>query len=687
MFILKGSKENARLGLILLEVEITVKNLSVIAMGRNTSIAFREQLYRLFGNRVNVSNYDVTGNLPTEIEGDLIVVSSTQVEQLIRPYLRENCVVITARRSIDYHEVHKLFEILADTDVLLVNDMQSTTHQTIALLQTLGIDHINYHPYVPSMANCPPLKIAVTPGERELVPDFVEQIIDIKTRLIDITTLVEILIQLDLLAVYAEFLSANYVKDIIGLIKASTAMLHSGNKIKSQLQTIINTVHDGIIATDEQGRITVFNPVAETLLDIEAKSVLGYTSAQLTNQNLLHILGEESSGLETLLKVNQHRLIFNITKMYPEKSNAAKVYTFKDVSEIRRLEETIRRKFIHEQKISRYTFAQILGQSPAIQETLAIARKMADSNSTILIQGESGTGKEMIAQGIHHASPRCRGPFIAVNFAALTESLLESELFGYIEGAFTGANRGGTPGLFEEAHKGTIFLDEIGDAPLSFQVKLLRVLQEQQVRRIGSSKTIPIDVRVIVATNRDLKKLIAEGLFRQDLYYRLNVLPIKVPPLRDRADDILLLAKAFYQSNISKPTHVSADLYFSLVTPNFLQYNWPGNIRELHNVVEYLMHVSSDLPPELQRLPEDLRSMELDGGVSFTENKQLRELVYQKIMRANQRNLSIGRRSLAEKLNLSENKIRKILQDLQQEGLILLQKGRKGLKINVDKVE
>lgn len=664
-----------------------MKNLAVIAMGRNTSIAFREQLHRLFGNRVNVNNYDVSGNLPSMIEGDLIVVSSTQVEQIIRPYLRENCVVITARRSIDYHEVHKLFEIPADTDVLLVNDMQSTTHQTIALLQTLGIDHINYHPYIPGMENCPLLKIAITPGERELVPDFVEQIIDIKTRLIDITTLVEILIQMDLLAVYADFLSANYVKDIISLIKDSTAMLHSGNKVKSQLQTIINTVHDGIIATDEQGRITVFNPVAEMLLAIEAKNVLGYTSAQLTNQNILHILGEESSMQETLLKVNQHRLIVNIAQMYPEKSNSARVYTFKDVSEIRRLEETIRRKFIHEQKISRYTFAQILGQSSAIQATLAIARKMADSNSTILIQGESGTGKEMIAQGIHHASPRCWGPFIAVNFAALTESLLESELFGYIEGAFTGANRGGAPGLFEEAHKGTIFLDEIGDAPLPFQVKLLRVLQEQQIRRIGSSKIIPIDVRVIVATNRDLKKLIAQGLFRQDLYYRLNVLPIKVPPLRDRQDDILLLAKAFYQNNVCKTTHVSADLYFSLITPYFLQYNWPGNIRELQNVVEYLMHVSSNLPPEAQLLPDDLQSVDLVGDASFVENKQLREMVYQKIMQANQRNLSIGRRSLAETLNLPENKIRQIIKELQQEDLIILQKGRKGLKINVDKVE
>lgn len=664
-----------------------MKNLAVIAMGRNTSIAFREQLHRLFGNRVNVNNYDVSGNLPSMIEGDLIVVSSTQVEQIIRPYLRENCVVITARRSIDYHEVHKLFEIPADTDVLLVNDMQSTTHQTIALLQTLGIDHINYHPYIPGMENCPLLKIAITPGERELVPDFVEQIIDIKTRLIDITTLVEILIQMDLLAVYADFLSANYVKDIISLIKDSTAMLHSGNKVKSQLQTIINTVHDGIIATDEQGRITVFNPVAEMLLAIEAKNVLGYTSAQLTNQNILHILGEESSMQETLLKVSQHRLIVNIAQMYPKKSNSARVYTFKDVSEIRRLEETIRRKFIHEQKISRYTFAQILGQSSAIQATLAIARKMANSNSTILIQGESGTGKEMIAQGIHHASPRCRGPFIAVNFAALTESLLESELFGYIEGAFTGANRGGAPGLFEEAHKGTIFLDEIGDAPLPFQVKLLRVLQEQQIRRIGSSKIIPIDVRVIVATNRDLKKLIAQGLFRQDLYYRLNVLPIKVPPLRDRQDDILLLAKAFYQNNVCKTTHVSADLYFSLITPYFLQYNWPGNIRELQNVVEYLMHVSSNLPPEAQLLPDDLQSVDLVGDASFVENKQLREMVYQKIMQANQRNLSIGRRSLAETLNLPENKIRQIIKELQQEDLIILQKGRKGLKINVDKVE
>ena len=172
---------------------------------------------------------------------------------------------------------------------------------------------------------------------------------------------------------------------------------------------------------------------------------------------------------------------------------------------------------------------------------------MAKSDSTVFIQGESGTGKELLAQSIHNDSNRSSGPFVAINFAALSETLLESELFGYVEGSFTGAKKGGSSGLFEAAHKGTLFLDEIGDAPLPFQVKLLRVLQERQIRRVGSIKVIPIDVRVIVATNHNLKEHIKAGLMREDLYYRLNVLPIKMPALRERKEDILPLAYSFYK--------------------------------------------------------------------------------------------------------------------------------------------
>lgn len=657
-----------------------MKSIVVMAAGKNTAIAFREQLYRLLGTSVNIKIYYTGIERPRYIKADVIIFASQEAYNRMHMDVDKKSPMLVARRSINYNEVDKLFEIAPGTDVLLVNDMVSTANQTVALLQTLGIDHINYYSYAPQMINCPHLKTAITPGEKELVPDFVEHVIDIKIRLIDITTLVEILLQLKILNGYADFLSAKYIQDIIYLIKNSVKMIKYNEKVKTQLQTILHTVHDGIVATDEEGNISVVNPVAEQLLDVKSEQVLGMLANCVEQKILRKILQEKAGEKEMLVTVNSKSFILNVAKLHSDLSDAGNVYTFKDVSEIQRLEELVRRKFIKEQKLARYTFSDIAGESLAIQYTLNLASKMALSNSTILIQGESGTGKEIIAQGIHNLSSRAAGPFIAVNFAALTENLLESELFGYIEGAFTGANRGGAPGLFEEAHHGTIFLDEIGDAPLPFQVKLLRVLQEQQIRRVGSAKIIPIDVRVIAATNKDLKQLIRKGKFRQDLYYRLNVLPIKVPPLRDRQEDILLLARNFYQETTNVKI-LSPEAYFKLLKPYFLQYRWPGNIRELQNVVEYLTNICPDEAPSPNLLPADLQDVCQSDRGDKSVDMVWEQTVFNAIAIANQNNTSIGRRSLAKQLNLPENQVRKLIEILLVKGAIVQYKGRRGLKI------
>lgn len=548
-----------------------MKNLIVIALGKNTSRAFNEQLHKLLGNRVNIHSYYLGMQIPADIQADVVLFSSKEALAKIKLPMQWHCPTLIAKRSINYHEVGKLFDIPAGTDVLLVNDLLSSANQTIALLQTLGINHINYHLYAPEILDYPHLKIAVTPGEAELVPSFVKEIIDIKTRQIDITTLVEVLMHLNLLDVFADFLSANYVRDIIRLTKNIYEMMQGNHRRQKKIAQRQNAAH--------------------------------------------------------------------------------------------------------------YTFSQVIGQSEAIRDVLTLAEKMAQSNATILIQGESGTGKEMIAQGIHNASKRRHGPFVAVNFAALTESILESELFGYTEGAFTGANRGGAPGLFEEAHKGTIFLDEIGDAPLPFQIKLLRVLQEHQVRRIGSAKTIPIDVRVIVATNRNLKKLIDEGSFRQDLYYRLNVLPIKIPPLRERTTDILLLAETFYEAEQSIYRKIKAKEYFALIAPYLKKYAWPGNIREVQNTVEYLINICPNMPPQPNHLPADIYEETKICLSPADKAEQWKKIILHEIDNANKAGRSIGRRSLAEKLDLPENQIRAIIQELAEEKRILLQKGRNGLQL------
>lgn len=645
-----------------------MKNITVISKGGSTAQVFRDQLHALLGPRANITYYAGDHYLPESLKGDVTLVSSLPVLEAVRPLIADMDSVVMARRSINYHEAYKLFSIPEGTDVLFVNDMHSSAYEAVAMLQMLGVDHINYHMYYPGCEEYPELDIAVTPGERHLAPACAKRVIDIKPRLIDITTIVEVLARLGLLDQYEDMLSAHYVRDIISLIKDNVQIMRKGSRLQSQLQAIINAVHDGIVGTDERGRVSVFNPVAEEIFSLPAGAVLDKEVA--ANKELAVLLdGNRRDESEVFRSINDRHVVVSVTKIDYSNGESGNVYTLKDVSEIRRLEESARRKLKDENKLARYTFADIAGKSAAIAESIGAAKLMAGSEATILIEGESGTGKELVAQSIHNASARKNGPFIAVNFAAMTESLLESELFGYEPGAFTGAARSGQVGLFEAAHKGTIFLDEIGDAPLPFQVKLLRVLQERQIKRIGSSRVVPIDVRVISATNKNLKKLIERGCFRKDLYYRLNVLPVRLPPLRERREDIEMLAESVYKRLAGK----KPGDFFAPILPYLREYSWPGNIRELHNVVEYLVNICPCGRPSPAMLPGEMRNVAAPSGAADAD------VVYEAVLRAGKTKKTVGRRSLAKLTGLPESRVRAALAALAVEDKIVVGKGRRGI--------
>ncbi|KZE49397.1 transcriptional regulator [Brevibacillus parabrevis] len=257
-------------------------------------------------------------------------------------------------------------------------------------------------------------------------------------------------------------------------------------------------------------------------------------------------------------------------------------------------------------------FAQLIGADTGLRDVIAKAKKVAGSISTVLLRGESGTGKELLAKAIHSEGPRNRQPFVAINCAAIPETLLESELFGYEGGAFTGSRREGKPGKFELAHKGTIFLDEVGDIPLSLQPKLLRVLQEKTVERVGGVKTLEIDVRVIAATHKDLENMVKEGTFREDLYYRLNVIPLRLKPLRERREDIPLYLQHFLHRYGTLLQKGRLELDASLVH-RLAAYDWPGNIRQLENAVEYMVNMADGSLIDHESLPEHLLAEEETG--------------------------------------------------------------------------
>ena len=333
--------------------------------------------------------------------------------------------------------------------------------------------------------------------------------------------------------------------------------------------------------------------------------------------------------------------------------------------ELRNLRDENRQ--LKEELGTRYEFDNLIGHSQAMREIFATILRVAPTRATVLLAGESGVGKDMIARAIHHHSPRNGRPFVKINCTALPENLMESELFGYEKGAFTGANVG-KPGKFEQADTGTVFLDEIGDVPPSIQVKLLRILQEREFERLGSNKTKHIDVRVLAATNVDLRAALENGTFREDLFYRLNVLPIDIPPLRDRKEDIAFLADHFVKK-LAKDLGSPVRSISEAAIHKLQDYYWPGNVRELENVMERSMVLSSNATLEQDDIKLDLqprsRSQPLDNFLpeGMTLDSYEQSIIREALKRAN------GNKSQAARLlGLTRNALRYRLSQMGMEG-------------------
>lgn len=382
---------------------------------------------------------------------------------------------------------------------------------------------------------------------------------------------------------------AKYVKYALRIEKAKRNMLN----------IVLDYSYEGIIVIDKDLKIVEFNPAAAKFSNINSSQALGQNVSEiLPTLQLEKIMHSGKEELHFLLKIQGKHFLCNKVPIHLGNSIIGAVATMQDVTKIQEMEARIRQEFFSKGHIARFHFEDILGSSAAIKQTIETAKNFSETASNVLILGETGTGKEVFAQSIHNYSDRAQGPFVAVNCAALPAQLLESELFGYVAGAFTGANKTGKPGLFEVAHGGTIFLDEIAEMDYINQGRLLRVLQEKAVVRLGSDKVIPVDVRIIAATNKDLKTMVYEKKFRDDLYFRLNVLRLPLPSLRERAKDIPDYVRFFLEK------HSANKKRKLVVLPHAMEclttYSWPGNIRELQNTIERAVAVSkSDVIDEL----------------------------------------------------------------------------------------
>ena len=419
-------------------------------------------------------------------------------------------------------------------------------------------------------------------------------------------------------------------------LQAIAAELENVKNLKSTLESAIESIFEGIVIVDNKGIITMINQSYCEFLGVEAGQVVGKHVAEVIPNTRMHVVAQGGKAEVTdIQRIKEHNCVVTRIPIVKdgERVGAVGKVIFKDVKDLKILSTKLNKlqfeveyykEELRKAYGGKYTFDNIIGNSEKMQWTKTIGIKAAKGNSTVLILGESGTGKELFAHSIHNESPRHNAPFIKVNCAAVPDNLLEAELFGYDEGAFTGAKKGGKPGKFELSHGGTIFLDEIGDMPLSMQAKMLRVLQEKEFERVGGTKTIKLDLRIIAATNRDLEKMIEKGEFRHDLYYRLNIVSLNIAPLRERVEDIPMLCNMLLRKINKQVPHCIEGVSVAALQL-LMNYSWPGNVRELENILERSINLMDDdeifitpecLPPVLKKVNKVKEQGEIGDNLS-----------------------------------------------------------------------
>lgn len=657
----------------------------VVAREEKTARAIVAQLNAILGQFIDFLPYSLPQWLQAEKRASTVIVSTHILAHHAAQKARKETEISILRRSLLKDRWQKILAIPQGKKIMLVNDERDSAVETIALLYELGARHIELIPMYPGLEEIPPLKTAITPGEAHLIPPSVEEIIDIGDRVVDLSTLVDLLTRFDLLNNETMNIMARYAATIIPRSQGLQAAMRGLMDLKNLFQESLNTVGDGVITYDENGQITVFNQAAQDIFAARAREIIGQSIEDFLHEKGVSLpLQGDIQG--HLLQIGNQDIIANMRSMESHGQKAGGVLTLQIATRVREMERKLRLKLKAKGHEAQYSFDHLIYKSTAMERAVAMAKKIAVNDLNVLIHGETGTGKELFAHAIHNESPRKNYPFVAINCSALPDSLLESELFGYEEGAFTGARKGGKPGLFEQAHGGTIFLDEIGDISPNLQARLLRVVQQKEILKIGATSVLPIDVRILAATNSDLESKAREGRFRADLYHRLNVLHIRIPSLRERQEDIPFLMDYFlhrhqYQGEVSPQ-----------VLKAFQDYHWPGNVRELENSIDYLMVMGQDTinikdipfysalqgpkPP-----PAPMRSSPLLPHECFQGDVHL--LLLRLLYRARSQGRSTGRRSLVvlcreEGLAISERVVQIKMKELEQRGLLEIRRGRGG---------
>ena len=646
----------------------------------------KNNILTVFHEKVTVSCYFIDQlTAGTVIDEDLVIIMAGSRAIKIRDYVTNYDNIIVAKRTFSKDSVSPLFNIPDGTDVLVVNDDIETVLDSISSLYHIGVKNVNLIPFETGK-DYRNINYAVSPSEPELVPEYIENIYDLGSRVIDIPTMLLVMSTLHISDKQTQQNLYNYYQEIFSPNEGIIANYNSLLTRTEELDHLIDLSHDGILLTDKEGKVLIFNRKFKQIFDIREDPTNKYLHKILQDTNI------EKSYNKNFYDdlVSFKKKIINLEKrdVIHFNKEVRMYFNFQEVTHIKKLEQNLSQKLRLKGQVARYTFDNIIYSSKSMKNILEKAKKIAKTDLTVLISGESGTGKEILAQAIHNASSRNNQPFIAINSAAIPENLIESELFGYASGSFTGALKNGKKGLFERANNGTIFLDEIGDMPNHLQSKLLRVLQERQITPVGSDETIDIDVRIIAASHKNPVDMIENGRFRKDLFYRLNVFPLELPALRNRAADIPVLLHEFTNNRFT----------FSHNCINLLtSYTWPGNIRELNNVAQYISTIAQDGIVDTNALPYYLitgsgTSNKKDNIPVFKHERLILDQkvglkkavsVLKAIRLLNGINKTAGRKHIielltSENLLIKESSLRTILATLKELELINIKKGRKG---------
>ena len=668
------------------------KQVAVITRAKEIRNSMKDQIDMIFGELVETNIYSLEDKTIDKLKkSDLYVVSSSAYEYLDEKFLKnKNLVIVDYTISKERKNFLKNFP--KGTKAVFFNVSQKMCMEAIAMMYHLGVNNIEFIPAYPNMENFPKNNLIITPAETKLLPKEAEgrDIIDIGHRILDANTIIEIALKLE----FEHILYYKKIKEYLDTVATNdyslNKILEKATQSESQLGILMGILDIAIIGVDKDNFICSCNEGAEKILNRKSINLIGNSACDILSCVPFGEVRETKQEIRSrLVTVNGEYVNLNITPVIKAENYMGAFAVLQRFKEEEQKQHELRRQLLNKGHKAKYTFDDILGESGAIKKIKEIAKKMAKTNSAVLITGESGTGKELFAHAVHNYSDRKDYPFVAVNCAAIPENLLESELFGYEEGAFTGAKKGGKIGLFEFAHMGTLFLDEIEGMSPALQIKLLRVIQEKEIMKIGGGKVINIDVRIIAATNEELRKLVKENKFRKDLYYRINTLPIMIPPLREREDDVYLLLEKF-------KTEIGADFKFTPKAKEaFKMYNWEGNIRELKNYVEFFNFMGEeyinfeDMPLVVKEYYEEnkkeISEKEESNILKETAGHRYKEYVFllKKIKENQKAGLSSGRKilcSICEKNNISltEQEIRGILKNLEKIDFIKVFKGRKG---------